>query len=285
MLYGNPDLVHRFDLRLPAAWGSEVVTIHDLPPLRFPDEGRLTRSAAAGAQRAARVIVPSRFAGEELAELIGVSDVEIVPYGLSAEYVDSVEATDDDLLAVGICPPFLLHAAGASLRKNLTGLADAWKLISSRHPDLTLVLCGPPAPRRDRLFDGAVRVVKTGRLESSRVGALMRRASAVIVPSVYEGFGLPALEGMACGAPVVAARRGALPEVCGDASLLVEPDGRAIADGIEEVLSNQELAEKLREQGRRRAAEFDWDRAAHEHLRVYREALDADTRRPGKSVQ
>jgi len=273
VLYGNPDLVHRFDLRLPAAWGREVVTVHDLPPLRFPDEGTLTRSAAAGARRAARVIVPSRFAGEELEELIGVAHVDVIPYGVIADYVDTVEVTDDQLRDLGIRPPFLLHAAGASLRKNLSGLADAWHLLSVRHTKLSLVLCGPPDVRRDRLFDGAPRVVRTGRLESPAVAALMRRASAVVVPSTYEGFGLPALEGMVCGAPVVAARRGALPEVCGDAALLVEPDGKAIADGIEYVLTDHTLADGLRERGRRRAADFDWDDAAREHLRVYRLAL------------
>ena len=103
--------------------------------------------------------------------------------------------------------------------------------------------------------------------------ALLRRARAVVVPSTYEGFGLPALEGMACGVPVVAARCGALPEVCEDASLLVEPNGEAIAKGVETVLTNHALAERLGERGRRRASDFDWDHAAAEHLRVYRAAL------------
>ena len=101
----------------------------------------------------------------------------------------------------------------------------------------------------------------------------MRRASAVVVPSTYEGFGLPALEAMVCGTPVVAARRGALPEVCGDAALLVEPDGAAIAEGIERVLAEEALAGDLRDRGLRRAAEFDWDIAARRHLQVYRAAL------------
>jgi len=101
----------------------------------------------------------------------------------------------------------------------------------------------------------------------------MRRATLVVVPSTYEGFGLPALEGMACGVPVVAARRGALPEVCANAGLLVEPDGASLAKGIDRVLTDEKLANDLRHNGPKRAAEFDWDFAAHEHLRVYAEVL------------
>jgi alpha-1,3-rhamnosyl/mannosyltransferase len=273
LAYGTADLVHRFDLRLPAAPGKEVVTVHDLPPLRFPDEGRLGRSALAGARRADRVIVPSRFAAGELAELAGVGDAEVIPYGVSAEFRDSVAATDQELRAMRITSPFVLHAAGASLRKNLSGLADAWRQLERARPELSLLLCGPPDQRRDALFAGCRRVVKPGRLASRTIASLMRRASVVVVPSTYEGFGLPALEAMACGTPVVAANCGALPEVCADAALLVEPDGSAIAEALERVLGDPGLAADLQARGLRRAAMFDWDRAARRHLEVYRSVL------------
>jgi glycosyltransferase involved in cell wall biosynthesis len=273
VVYGRPDLVHRFDLRLPAAAGVEVVTVHDLPPLRFPDEGQLATASAAGARRAVRVICPSRFAADEVSELLGVTEIDVIPYGVSADYADSAAATDDELAALGIDRPFVLHAAGASARKNLPGLAAAWRDLSASRDDLLLVLCGPPDGRRDEAFAGLPRVVKTGRLESPVVAALMRRASAVVVPSVYEGFGLPALEGMVCGAPVVAAARGALPEVCGDAALLVEPEGEALAAGLRKVLDDSGLADQLRQVGPQRAASFSWARAAEDHLETYRKAL------------
>ena len=275
-LYGSTDLVHRFDLRLPAAWGREVVTVHDLPPLRFADEGDLPCSAIAGARRARSVIAPSEFARNEIVELLGAAKVDVVPYGLSPEYAAGDPATDAELDSLGIRGPFVLHAAGATRRKNLSGLADAWRDLAPRRPELSLVLCGPSDARRDALFANVPRVVRPGRLEASVVAGLMRRAAVVVVPSIYEGFGLPALEGMACAACVVAAKRGALPEVCGDAALLVEPNGRGLAAGIERVLTDPDLAARLRQAGPPRARQFDWETAALEHLRVYREALGDD---------
>lgn len=272
-IYGAPDLVHRFDLRLPAAWGREVVTVHDLPPLRFGDEGRLSAAALPSARRAAQVVVPSRFAASEVAVLAGVGGAEVIPYGISREYRDASPATDDDLASLGVAPPFVMHAAGASERKNLGGLADAFRDVRRRHPSVTLLLCGPPDARRDALFETVPGVVKPGRLEPSFVAGLMRRAAAVIVPSTYEGFGLPALEGMAAGCPVVAVRRGALPEVCGEAALLVEADARSIAEGIERVLDDPTLSARLRARGPARADEFDWDEAARAHLRLYRQVI------------
>ncbi len=225
-LYGKPDLVHRFDLRLPAAWGREVLTVHDLPPLRFPDEGTLTRSAKAGIRRAARVVVPSRFGASEVVDLMGVDAIEIISYGVSADYLTQATATDAELKALGIGVPFLIHAAGATMRKNLAGLAEAWRRLESSHPELTLVLCGPQDPRRDTVFAGLSRVVKTGRLEPQVVTALMRRAAAVVVPSTYEGFGLPALEGAGVRDAGRRACRGArCRRSAAMPSLLVEPDG------------------------------------------------------------
>lgn len=267
--YRTRGLVHRLDLRLPPAPGAEVVTVHDLPPLRFPDEGRLPASAAAGARRAKVVIAPSRFAADEARELLGVKRIEVIPYGLSAAFQAPTAATDELLQRLGIRPPFVLHAAGATARKNLGELARAWGRLSSERLDLQLVLCGPPDGRRTQAFDGLERVVMPGRLEPQVVASLMRRAHAVVVPSVYEGFGLPALEAMACGAPVVAARAGALPEVCGDAALLVEPTAEGLSEGIRVLVLDEGRASDLRERGPARASEFSWEEAARRHVEVY----------------
>jgi glycosyltransferase involved in cell wall biosynthesis len=274
-VYRSTGLVHRLDLRLPPALGREVLTVHDLPPLRFPDEGRLPASAAEGARRAKVVICPSTFAAAEVKDLLDVTRIEVIPYGLSRSYSDVIPADDANLRSRGISGPFVLHAAGATARKNLRELARAWANVSRGAEHLQLVLCGPRDSRRDHAFEGLDRVVMTGRLPPEAVASLMARASAVVVPSVYEGFGLPALEAMACGAPVVAARRGALPEVCGDAALLVEPEATALAKGLTQLLHDRRLTEELRSLGRVRAAQFEWSAAARSHVDVYRAVLSA----------
>jgi len=272
--YRTAPFVHRFDLRLPPAGGREVVTAHDLPPLRFDDEGGLPTWVGAATRRAFGVITPSAFAEKELRELLGVTRTWVIPYGLSGPYLRPQQALDSELAALGISGRYVLHAAGASARKNLGALAEAWPHVHAA-TGASLVLAGPPDARRDRLFLGMPRTSTIGRHPPELVSRLMASAAAVVVPSLYEGFGLPALEGMACGVPVVAAARGALPEVCGDAALLVEPDAKGLSDGLVGVLTSEDLAARLRSQGPVRAATYSWDVAGRRHLDVYDEMYAA----------
>lgn len=274
LAYRGADLVHRFDLRLPPHRGVEVVTVHDLPPLRFDDEGTLPRWAAPSARRARLVICPSAFAAAEVTSLLGQTRTKVVPNGLGDAFFCQTPGAGPDVRARwDLEGRFVLHAGGATDRKNLAALADAWRRVAAAVPNVTLVLCGPPAPRRDELFAGIPSARWLGCLDQTDVATLMRAADAVLVPSLYEGFGLPALEGMACGTPVVAADRGALPEVCGDAALLVEPTAEALAEGIEAVLTDESLASRLRAAGPARAKPYSWERAAAATLAAYGEAL------------
>lgn len=274
LTYRTRELVHRFHLECPPFLGKEVITLHDFPPARFDDEGRAPRAIAAGARRARACICPSEFAAQEARELFGISRIHVIPYGLSSAYKHPKAATDEVLGKLGISSPFMIHAAGATKRKNLAGLAEAWREVAPRYPELQLVLCGPRDPRRTEAFFGLPRIVMPGRIAASTLSAVMCRAEAVLVPSVYEGFGLPALEGMACGVPVVAARAGALPEVCKEAALLVAPTGGAIAEGIRRILEDRDLGHRLRVNGPMRAREFSWEAAARAHLNVYEEVLE-----------
>jgi glycosyltransferase involved in cell wall biosynthesis len=271
--YGRARLVHRFDLRLPPRLGPEVVTVHDLPPLRFEDEGRLSQRAIASARAAVGVICPSHFAAEEVATLLRPRRVWVIPNGVGEETRQSMPLTADDLSAYGITERYVLHAGGATARKNLDALAAAWKRVSDHCQDTTLVLCGPPHPRRERLFAGLPGTRYLGHLAPAMVARLMRSAAAVVVPSLYEGFGLPALEGMAAGVPVVAADCGALPEICGTAAILVPATADGITDGLVEVLTDAPRAAALRLRGPARAEAFSWSWAADSTLAVYEEAL------------
>jgi glycosyltransferase involved in cell wall biosynthesis len=273
--YRSRSLVHRLDLRLPPAVGPEVLTVHDLAPLRFSDEGTLPRSAIQSARRARFVICPSEFAASEVRELLGVERAVVIHNGVTIMGLRPPAPLNREQLArVGITGPYVLHAGGASSRKNLEALSEAWRVVAPQIPEIQLALCGGPDERRTALFGNLMRTRLLGRIEPSHlVHQLMAGASAVIVPSLYEGFGLPALEAMACAAPVVAAAAGSLPEVCGDAALLVPPDTGGLAAGLRRVLTEAPLADRLRVLGPLRAAEFTWTDAAGRHLEVYERAV------------
>lgn len=265
-------LSHRLDLRTPPRFGREIATAHDLPPLRFPDEGDLPRWFLQGTRKLAGIITPSQFAADEMHELLGTRRTWVVPYGLSPIYRDVEPAQQSRLTELGISGPYVIHAAGATLRKNLDGLADAWRALADGI-EHQLVLVGPPHPRRDALFSNLPRTVLVGKLTPEEVAPLIAAASVVVVPSTYEGFGLPALEGMACGVPVVAANRGALPEVCADAALLVEPDADSLAEGLARAVNDESVRSRLSVAGPARASTFSWERAAQRYIDIYREVL------------
>jgi glycosyltransferase involved in cell wall biosynthesis len=269
-IYRGHDVVHRLDLRLPPAPHPEVLTVHDVVPWRFPDEGKPPSDAAVTARRAAVVICPSQFSAEEVASQFGVVEPVTIPNGVDRAFFDATPLAEEGLTALGIRSPFILHAGGCTLRKNLDGLADAWPLVRAARPDTTLVLMGPQDDRRDRLFAGLPGTVGTGRVDDPTLPAVMAAAAAVVVPSTYEGFGLPALEGLAAGVPVVAARRSSLPEVCADAACLVEPDGPGLAEGLVAALDRgPDVATKI-ERGRVRARAFTWEACVDAHARLWR---------------
>ncbi|WP_353511258.1 glycosyltransferase family 1 protein [Intrasporangium sp.] len=269
LFYGRAQVSHRMNLELPPAPRGDIVTIHDVVAWRFPDESPPVPAAAEEARRAAAVICVSEFSASEAQDLLGIRDPHVVHNGVDAAFFQATPHDSTTLKQWGIERPFVLHAGGAARRKNLEALAAAWPLVRATRPDLDLVLAGPPHPRRTDLFVALPGTRLVGRLPDQAVPGLVAAASAVVVPSLYEGFGLPALEAMAAGVPVVAARTSSLPEVVADAGLLVEPTGAAIAEGIIEATSGHADVTALVDRGRARAALFTWERSAREHARVW----------------
>ncbi|MGO4599367.1 glycosyltransferase family 4 protein [Terrabacter sp. 2RAF25] len=269
LAYAGGGLVHRMGLELPPA-PHEVVTLHDVVAWRYADESAPVRAAAEELRRAAAVVCVSAFTAAEAVDLLGLADPVVVPNGVEARYLGAPPLPADALARLDVTGPYVLTAGGASERKNLAALAEAWPTVHAARPDVTLVLAGPPHPRRTELFATLPGVRLVGRVADELLPGLYAAASAVVVPSLVEGFGLPALEGMAAGVPVVASDRSSLPEVVGNGGLLVEPTGPALADGVLDVLAGGPAVEAMVRRGLERARRFTWEASAEGHARVWR---------------
>lgn len=270
LVYPRDALVHRMDLLLPPAPGFDVVTLHDTIAWQFTDESAPVRAAAGELRRAAAVVCVSQYSAQQAVDLLGIRDPHVVHNGVDARFLGARQLTTQERDILGLPGPYVLHAGGASARKNLEGLAAAWPLVHGVRGDLVLALCGPPHERRDRLFSMLAGTRLLGRQPDDLLPPLMASAEAVVVPSTHEGFGLPALEAMAAGTPVVAANRSALPEVVGDSGILVEPDGPQIAEGLLWAVSGDAEVVRLVDRARNRAGLFTWERCAQGHARVWR---------------
>ena len=188
-------------------------------------------------------------------------------------------AGDQDTPVLGLKPrSYLLFVGTVEPRKGIDVLLTAHAALRRQgHPDLRLVIAGPPGWGETPMLDGPG-VVAPGRIDEVTLDALYRGAAALAVPSRSEGFGLPALEAMARGCPVVASDAGALPEVVGDGGLLVKPgDADDLAGALHRMLTDDSLATSLGAAGHRRAATFTWSRCTAAHIAAYQAALG----RPG----
>ncbi len=268
VFYGRASVVHRMNLELPPG-PYDVITLHDVVAWKFDDEAPPVPAAAEEARRAAAVICVSQFSAQEATDLLGIRDPIVVHNGVGPRFFDAPALADDQLAALGVHGPYVLTAGGAARRKNLPALAAAWPTIHRERPELTLVLSGPPHPHRTALFGGLEGVRLVGRVADDLVPGLVAAARAVIVPSTYEGFGLPALEAMAARTPLVAAATSSLPEVVGDGGLLVPPTPEGIVEGTLAALSESADVAAMVERGRSRASRFTWEASAAAHARVW----------------
>jgi glycosyltransferase involved in cell wall biosynthesis len=188
--YPSADLVHRWDVRLPPG-RRDLLTLHDVAPLRFPDEGTAPTRLKASARSALGVICPSQFAADEVSEILGVRRCWVAPAGVDDRFRNprSLTAVERELL--GVPGPYVLHAGGSTLRKNLTALAEAWPLVHRVHPALTLLLVGPPSDRRTALFADLEGVRLAGTVADDLLPSILADAEALVVPSTYEASACP----------------------------------------------------------------------------------------------
>ncbi|MEW6058991.1 MAG: glycosyltransferase family 1 protein [Actinomycetota bacterium] len=286
----SADLVHATNPAAipPAAAGQKlVVTVHDLAFKHYP--GMFERSwrylyevgLRAAVRRADAILTPSRNTAEDVLSRTKVDPgkLHVVPLGASLD----IGATDAELTLarLKIPQPFVLFAGTLEPRKNLVRLIRAYRRVAATGLPHALVLAGALGWRHDALMreialEGPGDITLTGLLTPEDLDALYRSADVFVYASLYEGFGLPVIEAMARGLPTVTSNTSSLPEVAGDAALGVNPRSvREIAQAIEAVLTDLDLAERLSMQGLRRAEQFSWNETARMTLKVYERAVGA----------
>lgn len=283
------DLLHSpYYLRPYVTFAPAVVTLHDVMPLVLPESGLspLSRQVFRLATRmtiwtAARLIAGSESARQDFCAHFRVPEEKIkaVHHGVDERFRPRAE---EEVVGFrrrfGLPPGFLLYLGIDKPHKNLVRLIEAFGRLE--RSDLTLAVVGPPSARRSEArevanrLDLGERVRFLGPVDDDSLPALYSAATALVFPSLYEGFGLPALEAMACGTPVVCSNASSLPEVVGDAAMLVDPyDVDAWSEAMARVLSGEALRSELRRKGLARAAQFTWERTARATLAVYAEAV------------
>jgi glycosyltransferase involved in cell wall biosynthesis len=271
-----------------------VLTIHDVSYERHPEWYPYQRDLVRrmfyrrSARTAAQVLTDSEFSAGEItaAYQIPRERITVAPLGVSDRFAP-VDGPNETLPA-GITAPFLLHVGDLHERRNLPLVVHAMLEAQRRPgmPPLSLVLAGVDRGIGDRLrayareAESPDAVVCLGPVMDSQLLTLYRAATAMVYPSRYEGFGLPVLEAMACGTPVIASRAASIPEVLGDAGVLLDPDDEpGWADAIAKVVNDAWQRRHMRKAGLTRAREFTWARTASITLDVYRQLA---RRSPGR---
>lgn len=273
-------------LRVPAR---RVVTVHDLTFFDHPELHErkkvvfFRRMIRAAVRRAHALVAVSDATARRLEELLHPSvPVIVAPHGVDHEHFSPHPRPGEAeaLAAIGASPPYVVCVGTLEPRKNVPGLVAAFARLHERHPDLSLVLAGKPgwgvrAVERAVAEHGvADRVVLTGYVAPDLVPALYRLAAAVVYPSYAEGFGLPVLEALACGAPVVTTAGTAMADTGGDAAVCVPSgDVDALAAAIEQVVTDGALRDRLCRAGPAVARRHTWEACARAHLDAYAAAV------------
>jgi glycosyltransferase involved in cell wall biosynthesis len=272
-------------------WGSVpvVCTIHDVTPVVMPSHSPrvtllLRTLLAAAARRSRGIITVSERSRDDLVERYEVPQerISVVYNGYDKTVFNAIPPEAAKLKALkqrlGIIRPYLFHHGVVQPRKNLKRLIEAYRLLLARNHDLDLdlVLAGPLGWQYGEIIDAVAdgagsrsRVLLTGVLDAPDLAAIIHGASLVVIPSLYEGFCLPMVEAMACGAPTIAANTSCLPEVSGGVLRYFNPlEIEDMAGCMQSAMEDSNLRDELARQGKERASRFDWERCAAETLGV-----------------
>jgi glycosyltransferase involved in cell wall biosynthesis len=266
-----------------------IVTVYDLSFLHFPERfprlqrWYLTSQTGRSCRQARRVITISESGRQDVHQFFGVPlpNIEVVYPGVDALYRPLAAAEVDAFRQREHLPErFVLHVGTLQPRKNIPTLLEAFAQLPD--PDLHLVLAGGKGWLFDEIFRRVQalglekRVRFTGYVADEELPLWYNAATLFVFPSVYEGFGMPVVEAMACGAPVVASRSSSIPEAAGTAGLMFDPhDAADLADRMASVLNDPALSARMQQQGKEHAAKFSWEHAGRQTAVIYRQVLQS----------
>jgi len=266
----------------PVSYSNQVITICDLSFLRNPKWfskkfyfyykfliPRIVKNSL-------KIITISEFSKNEIIELLNTheSKIKVIHCGTAEEFVN---LKDSNSVIDNGKKRYILSVSTLDPRKNLESLILAFRKL--KVPDLQLIIVGSKnnvftGNKLTNLINADKNIIFTGYVSDRELKSLYRNAALFVYPSLYEGFGLPPLEAMVCGVPVVVSNIASLPEVCGDAVYYVDPYSvESIAEGIYKVLTDEGLMQGLIQKGLERAKLFSWEKAAKEHIKVFEEVL------------
>ena len=284
------DLFHSLSSYLPfSIRGLSIVTVHDLKYVHFPSYfqglGRLKhRYITAMIRRSVRaadhVLAVSEHARSDIISEFGIDgeNITVIPHGPGGAQA-KIQGSSP------VNEPYLFFVGSLRPHKNLATLIDAYNELRSRNKEIHAKLAIAGAEYGDSLAELQERIPEPyredvkflGRVDDNTLAQLYADATAFVYPSLYEGFGLPPLEAMGHGTPVIASDRTSIPEVVGDAGVYIDPmDASSLADCLERVLTSESLRTDLRKRGQQRYREFSWKRTACETLAVYRKLLSSN---------
>jgi glycosyltransferase involved in cell wall biosynthesis len=282
----KPDLVHFTNFNHPIAYrGNCIFTIQDLIlSLYPPNVGSIKKELYkliinSAVQKAKEIIVPTESTRRDLINTLKVKEnkIKIIPDGFTAPVIIKDKKKDYLKNKYGISDKYFFYIGRFAPHKNINGLIDAFYLFKLKYgAKYQLVLAG----KKDKDYSSLIKRVKklklekdiifSGFIDDSDLGIVYQKALILLLPSFYEGFGLPVLEAMSVGTPVLTSNISSLPEIAGDAALFVDPeDKKAMAEGINKILSNNKFTKSLVQKGYEQAKKFSWRKMAKETLKVY----------------
>jgi glycosyltransferase involved in cell wall biosynthesis len=286
------DLTHFFDFVVPfGVRGKKILTVHDMSFFAYPKETRLRTKLLLkiyikmSCKRADKIVTVSEFSKKEIIKYLNISPdkIHVVPNGVNTEKYFPIK-NNDSIKSVkekySINNKYFLYLGTLEPRKNIVRLLEAYKKLKTSEDIPDLILAGKKGWLYRDIFECIHRlkleksVIYIGYLSDDDIVPIICGAIAFLFPSLYEGFGMPPLEAMACGTPVLTSNVSSLPEIVGDAALLVDPQNvDDIYEKLKMLVSNDDLRNKLIRRGLERASIFSWDNAAAKMMELYEKVV------------